>query len=145
MSSVVYSFRVKRVFDCFNPPHFHIWSTKNVTHAMHLPQRWDGYFIFLIPVTSTFTAHDVASSIFPIMLGGYFFDTRHPPLIDTFGIKELPRVWIFEHKSNSESQTCWVFDFLLTAVMYQNRVFDLLITFIINFDTQCSIRLGVIF
>jgi len=145
MSLVVYSSCVKRVFDCFNPPHFHICSTKNVTHAMHLPQRWDGYLIVVIPVTSTFTTHDVTGSIFPIVLGGYFFDTRHPPLIDTFRIKELPRVWIFEHKSNSESQTRWVFDFLLTAVMYQNRLFELLITVIINFDTRCGIWLGVNF
>lgn len=81
----------------------------------------------------------------PLCWVGIFLIPVTAPLIDTFRIKELPRVWIFEPKSNSESQTRWVFDFLLTAVMYQNRVFDLLITVIINFDTRCGIRFGVNF
>jgi hypothetical protein len=55
------------------------FAAQNVTHGMHIPWCRGGYLIVVIPVTSTFTAHDVTGSIFPFVLGGYFFDTRHPP------------------------------------------------------------------
>ncbi len=141
-----------RVFGFLNTRHLHIYST--ICHQWYSPRVSSGYLIVLVPVTSTSAAPNVTGSMYipPLCWAGVlFFDTRHSPLINRFGIEEWLRVRVFENQikfrivPDSPGLVGIWFFFVNCSSIYIPGIWFLITIIVNNFDTRCGVRFGAIF